>query len=213
MALVAPDGGSERYLGRLYGEGSKTVLPAEAHAKVLFRLVPGQDPKRMASLFEAFVKARLPADIAATIRLFPNSPATLIPSNSPFVTAGRQALQGEFGCEAVLVGTGGTLPVINHIKRALGIDSLPMAGRSRMTIRTAPTKSSNCAIWSAARAVMSACWMRFPGWGQRRAERPREPTHLNRMSRRAGAPGVLKWQRGSASVLAAPSRTSSIMTI
>jgi len=110
--------------GGYSGEGSKTVIPAEAHAKVSFRLVPGQDPQRLAQLFEAFVNARLPADAKAKITVISASRATMIPTDSVFVEKAMQALSDEFGTPTAIVGTGGTLPVVNAIKDVIGIDSL-----------------------------------------------------------------------------------------
>lgn len=110
--------------GGYSGAGSKTVIPAEAHAKVSFRLVPGQDPKRLARLFEEFVNARLPADAKATVTVISASPATMIPTESVYVEKAMTALSDEFGRPTAIVGTGGTLPVVNAVKDVLGIDSL-----------------------------------------------------------------------------------------
>lgn len=110
--------------GGYSGEGSKTVIPAEAHAKVSFRLVPGQDPHRLAGLFEDFVNSRLAADAKATVTVISASRATMIPTDSVFVEKAMAALSDEFGTPPAIVGTGGTLPVVNAIKDVLGIDSL-----------------------------------------------------------------------------------------
>lgn len=110
--------------GGYAGEGSKTVIPAEAHAKVSFRLVPGQDPQRLAQLFERFVAARLPPDAKATVTTISASRATMIPTQSVYVERAMAALADEFGTPTAIVGTGGTLPVVNAIKDVLGIDSL-----------------------------------------------------------------------------------------
>ncbi len=55
--MGAAHGGNQRHLGRLSGAGSKTVLPAEATAKLTFRLVEGQNPKKIRKAFRDFVKA------------------------------------------------------------------------------------------------------------------------------------------------------------
>lgn len=110
--------------GGYSGEGSKTVIPADAHAKVSFRLVPGQDPHRIAAAFEAFVAARLPVDVKAKVSVISASRATMIPTESVYVDKAMTALGEEFGQPCAIVGTGGTLPVVNAIKDVLGIDSL-----------------------------------------------------------------------------------------
>ncbi len=112
--------------GGYTGEGSKTVIAAEAHAKVSFRLVPGMDPDRIAQGFEDFVRAHVPADARLTFHRFGNSPGMRVPTDSRFVTAARTALEAEYGRPAVLVGGGGSIPVVEAFKRILGLDTLMM---------------------------------------------------------------------------------------
>ncbi len=110
--------------GGYSGEGSKTVIPSDAHAKVSFRLVPGQDPRKLADAFRAFVMARLPPGVEANLTVISASRATMIPTDSAYVTKAMAALGEEFGTSCAVVGTGGTLPVVNAISDILGIDSL-----------------------------------------------------------------------------------------
>ncbi len=110
--------------GGYTGEGSKTVIPAQAHAKVSFRLVPGQNPATIASALETFVRDRLPEDVGVSITIHSASPATTIDAQSQFVDAARRAMGDEFGREPVLAGSGGTLPVIEGIRKALDIPAL-----------------------------------------------------------------------------------------
>jgi acetylornithine deacetylase/succinyl-diaminopimelate desuccinylase-like protein len=109
--------------GGYAGPGSKTVIPAEAHAKVSFRLVPGQDPAAVAEAFRRFVAARLPPDARAEVTVISASPATIVPADSPYVALAAEALGAEFGRPAVLAGSGGTLPVMGAFA-ALGIPAL-----------------------------------------------------------------------------------------
>jgi len=112
--------------GGYTGEGSKTVIAAAAHAKVSFRLVPGMDPDSVAQGFEDFVRARVPADARLTFHRFGNAPGMRVPTDSRFVAAARAALQAEYGRPAVLVGGGGSIPVVESFKRILGLDTLLM---------------------------------------------------------------------------------------
>ncbi|WP_323993393.1 dipeptidase [Nguyenibacter sp. L1] len=110
--------------GGYAGDGFKTVLPAEASAKISFRLVSGQDPARIRDAFRAHVRAMLPAD--CTVRFTPHggSRASVVPADGPRLRAALAALGAEWGRPAVTVGSGGSIPVVSEVRQALDMDSL-----------------------------------------------------------------------------------------
>jgi acetylornithine deacetylase/succinyl-diaminopimelate desuccinylase-like protein len=110
--------------GGYTGDGSKTVIAAEAHAKLSCRLVPGQDPQRVAESIRRFVAERLPADCTAEVQVFSTTPGIEVAADSPWVRAARTALTAEYGKPAVLMGCGGSIPVVESMQRLLGLDSL-----------------------------------------------------------------------------------------
>jgi acetylornithine deacetylase/succinyl-diaminopimelate desuccinylase-like protein len=110
--------------GGYTGEGTKTVLPAVASAKISFRLVGKQNPERIAQSLRAFVKARLPADVKAEFFSHGASPAIVLPTRSEALRRARRALEAEWGKPPVLVGSGGSIPIVGAFKRELGMDSL-----------------------------------------------------------------------------------------
>ena len=110
--------------GGYMGEGSKTVIPSEAHAKVSFRLVPGQSPAKVLAGLRDFIVARLPDDAQVSIQVFSMSEGIEVPADSPFVAAAAGALEATFGRPAVLMGCGGSIPVVSSMKQLLGLDSL-----------------------------------------------------------------------------------------
>ena len=112
--------------GGYIGEGSKTIIPSEASAKVSFRLVPDQDPQAIFEAFKKFVADRLPPDAQVTYRAFGMTPGMEIEVNTPWVKAARAAMQREYGRPAVMIGSGGSIPVVEQIKRTLNIDTLMM---------------------------------------------------------------------------------------
>ncbi len=112
--------------GGYQGVGSKTVIASEASAKISFRLVPGQDPQRVADGFRAFMKANVPADATLTFQQFGTSPGIEIATGSRFVAAAAEALADEYSKPAVMIGCGGSIPVVESFRRLLGIDSLLM---------------------------------------------------------------------------------------
>ncbi len=111
-------------IGGYTGEGAKTVLPAKASAKVSFRLVGKQNPERIAQAFRAFVKQRLPVDVKAEFRSLGGSPAFVLPMRGEVLKLARRALEAEWGRPAVVVGSGGSIPIVGAFKRELGMDAL-----------------------------------------------------------------------------------------
>lgn len=109
--------------GGYTGEGFKTVIPAEAHAKVSFRLVGDQDPDQIWSAFEDHVRARLPRDCSAEFDVRGGSRAISLSSDSPPLAATRAALDAEWG-KSALLASGGSIPVVNSIRAILGMDSV-----------------------------------------------------------------------------------------
>jgi acetylornithine deacetylase/succinyl-diaminopimelate desuccinylase-like protein len=111
-------------IGGYTGEGSKTVIPSEASAKVSFRLVGAQDPDKIRDSFRAFVRARLPRDCKAEFIGHASAPAVSIDWNMAQLSAARRALTDEWGREALLIGSGGSIPIVGDFKRLLAIDTL-----------------------------------------------------------------------------------------
>jgi acetylornithine deacetylase/succinyl-diaminopimelate desuccinylase-like protein len=111
-------------LGGYTGPGAKTVLPAQASAKVSFRLVGGQDPEKIAQSFRAFVRERLPADAEAQFISHGASGALQLPFGSEALSRARRALSEEWNKDAVLVGCGASIPIVGSFKRDLGMDAL-----------------------------------------------------------------------------------------
>jgi acetylornithine deacetylase/succinyl-diaminopimelate desuccinylase-like protein len=110
--------------GGYIGPGSKTVIPAEASAKVSFRLVPNQDPGKVMAGLREFLEARMPPDCRFEITGHASAAPLRVPVDSPYVKAARRALEPVFARPPVLVGMGGSIPAVEAIKRLLGIDSL-----------------------------------------------------------------------------------------
>ncbi|WP_407048103.1 M20/M25/M40 family metallo-hydrolase [Methyloraptor flagellatus] len=109
--------------GGYTGEGFKTVLPAKATVKVSFRLVGDQDPAKIRASFRAFVEARLPKDAKASFHPHGGSPGLALPFDSPWLATAKAALTAEWGVPAVLIGGGGSIPVVGRFKTMLGMDT------------------------------------------------------------------------------------------
>ena len=110
--------------GGYTGQGFKTVLPAQAHAKVSFRLVAGQDPDGLRTHFRAWVEAQLPPDCRVEFHGHGNSPAGVMSVEAPAFDAARQALTEEWGKPAAFVGCGGSIPIAGYFKTYLDMDAM-----------------------------------------------------------------------------------------
>ncbi len=107
------------------GAGSKTVLPAEAMAKLTFRLVGRQTPTKIRKGLRAFVKARLPADCRVRYKSEGgDSMAVTVAETSPWVHLARRALKDEWGRDPVLMADGASIPVVGTFKSLLKINTL-----------------------------------------------------------------------------------------
>ena len=101
------------------GEGAKTVLPAKAMAKVSCRLVPDQDPAKIAKLFTAHVKKVAPPGVKVTVQYIHGGKPWRAELSGPLYDAARRALTAAFGKEPVIVGEGGSIPVVGDFDRVL----------------------------------------------------------------------------------------------
>ena len=110
--------------GGYTGDGFKTVLPAEAHAKVSFRLVGDQNPDAIRDHFRAWVRAQMPADCTAEFHGHGNSPAGVMSIDNPAFEAARAALTDEWGLPAAYVGCGGSIPIAGYFKTYLDMDAM-----------------------------------------------------------------------------------------
>ena len=106
------------------GAGFKTVLPAQASAKVSFRLVGNQDPHKLRAAFRDFVRARVPDDCRAEFIAHGASPASVMATDHPAFEAARAALSAEWPKPAAFVGSGGSIPIAGYFKTLLGMDSM-----------------------------------------------------------------------------------------
>ena len=110
--------------GGYTGAGFKTVLPAEASAKVSFRLVGKQDPEAIRRAFHDHVRAALPADCSVEFTGHGASAACHMATDHPVFAAARTALSEEWPNPAAYVGCGGSIPVAGHFQDILGMDVL-----------------------------------------------------------------------------------------
>ncbi|UXN07886.1 M20/M25/M40 family metallo-hydrolase [Bartonella sp. HY761] len=110
--------------GGYEGEGFKTVIAAQASAKISFRLVHKQDPIQIRNAFRKFVKERIPADCSVEFIEHGASPAIQLPYDSAIVSKAKIALSQEWGKQAELVAMGGSIPIVGDFQDYLKMESL-----------------------------------------------------------------------------------------
>ncbi|AXX98275.1 M20/M25/M40 family metallo-hydrolase [Profundibacter amoris] len=110
--------------GGYTGDGFKTVLPAEASAKISFRLVGQQDPDKIHEAFVKHVKDNLPSDFTVEFTPSRGAPASQMSTDNPAFEKSRQALSDEWPRPAAYVGCGGSIPIAGHFKEVLGMDAM-----------------------------------------------------------------------------------------
>ncbi|WP_025029872.1 dipeptidase [Nitratireductor aquibiodomus] len=110
--------------GGYTGEGFKTVIPAEASAKVSFRLVHKQDPDKIRTAFRKFVEERLPSDCRVEFHPHGGSPAFQLDYDMPLVTKAQGALSDEWPKPAVAIAMGGSIPIAGEFRRMLDMETL-----------------------------------------------------------------------------------------
>ncbi len=102
------------------GEGAKTVLPSKAMAKVSCRLVPNQTPAQIEKVMQAHVAKVAPAGVNVDCRHLHGGNPWKAKLNGPIYDAARRALATAFEKEPVIVGEGGSIPVVGHFESILG---------------------------------------------------------------------------------------------
>jgi acetylornithine deacetylase/succinyl-diaminopimelate desuccinylase-like protein len=106
------------------GDGSKTIIPAWARAKLTSRLVPNQSSAKIVKLVQQHLKRLCPPTVRIEIQAGHGAEPYLVAPTSPRAQAALRALKTAFECEPVLMREGGSIPIVNDFKRILNADSL-----------------------------------------------------------------------------------------
>lgn len=111
--------------GGYTGQGGKTVTPAEAHAKLTMRLIPGQDPAAAQAAVKAHLERHAPPGVALEFQYRPGGTrAFTLAADHPLRAAAANVLRRAKGGEPAVMRLGGTVPITTMFQERLGIDSL-----------------------------------------------------------------------------------------
>ena len=123
--------------GGYTGQGAKTVLPSEAHAKISMRLVPKQTSAEISKLFMDHFLSIAPPYVKVEVTPFESGDGFLIPISSAAYKAASRAIQEVYGIEPVPSRGGGSIPILAEFQKVLGLDPLLMGfGLERDTIHS-----------------------------------------------------------------------------
>jgi acetylornithine deacetylase/succinyl-diaminopimelate desuccinylase-like protein len=123
---IRPDVGVSGIVGGHTGRGVKGVIPTSAVAKIGFRLVPDQDPQKVAELFREHIARVTPKTVRARVRTMSPIQPALVNRKHPAVQAAVLAYKKGFGAAPVFVRSGGSIPVVNTFQEILGIPAVLM---------------------------------------------------------------------------------------
>ena len=110
--------------GGFQGEGSKTIIPSSAFAKLTMRLVPNQDPLKILDLLEEQVNRMAPPEVVVTVEKGHVGYPFIAPIDNPRVEAGKRAMEKGFGSEAYFIRDGASIPIVTSIQKKLGATCL-----------------------------------------------------------------------------------------
>jgi succinyl-diaminopimelate desuccinylase len=106
------------------GEGSKTIVPSYASAKLTLRLVPNQEPHKIQELVSRHLRRICPAGVTIEITSGHGGKPYLFSPTGPMAKAAMNSLKGAFGREPVLLREGGSIPIVTDFKDTIGADTL-----------------------------------------------------------------------------------------
>ncbi len=112
--------------GGYTGEGSKTVLPSKASAKISMRLVPNQDSHKISELFQKHFESIAPKSVKVKVTPSHGGEAYVSPLDMPAYKAAERAYETTFGKRPIPTRSGGSIPIVSGFERILGTKSILM---------------------------------------------------------------------------------------
>ena len=138
-------------------EGTKTVIPSKASAKISMRLVPNQDYRKISRLFEKYFRSIAPKSVKVKVKSLHGGMPYVAPTDMPAYKAAQKAIAETFGKKPLPFYSGGSIPIISGFESILGIKSLLIGSRRMRSTR--PTRatgwSSSTGAWRPSRCSTS----------------------------------------------------------
>ena len=140
------------------GEGSKTIVPAWARAKITTRLVPDQRPAKISRLVRRHLERLCPPTVQMELEAGHGAEPYLVSPTGAQAQAARRALRAAFGREPVLIREGGSIPIVNDFKKILGADTLLLGLALPDDNPHAPNEKFNLDAFAKGRLMSAYLW-------------------------------------------------------
>lgn len=148
--------------GGYTGEGSKTVLPSKAYAKVSCRLVPHQDHARISALFEDYIASVAPASVEVKVTPSHGGQGYVCPIDLPAYQAAEKAVGIAFGQTPLAVRRGGSIPIISTFEQVLGIKTVLMGFGLEQNAIHSPNESCRLDIFEKGIEAVAEFYRTYP---------------------------------------------------
>ena len=152
------------------GEGSKTIVPAWARAKITTRLVPNQSPARIIKLVHRHLMKICPPTVRLEIQSGHGAAPYLVSPTSRQAQAALRALKSAFGCEPVLMREGGSIPIVNEFKKILRADALMLGLALPDDNAHSPNEKFSLDCFAKGQLMSAYLWQELSGVGGPNAE-------------------------------------------
>ena len=133
--------------GGYTGEGSKTVLPAKAFAKVSCRLVANQDHEKISRLFADYMQAIAPSGVRVSVTPMHGGQGYICPLDLPAYKAAERGFEIAFGKRPLAARRGGSIPIIAEFERVLGVKTILMGFGLEQNAIHSPNESMDLEVW------------------------------------------------------------------
>lgn len=140
------------------GEGSKTIIPAWARAKITVRLVPNQKPARVIKQVHEYLKKLCPPTVRLEVETGHGAEPYLVSPTGARAKAALRALKSAFGTEPVLMREGGSIPIVNEFKKILGADTLLLGLALPDDNAHSPNEKFNLDCFARGQAMSAYLW-------------------------------------------------------
>ena len=140
------------------GEGSKTIVPSWARAKLTFRLVPNQKPDKIRIAVIKQLKKLCPPTVRMEIKAGHGGEPYIVSPTSAQAQAAMRALKSAFGREPILMREGGSIPIVNDFKKHLGADTLLLGLSLPDDNPHSPNEKFDLACYTAGMRMSACLW-------------------------------------------------------
>ena len=145
--------------GGYMGKGAKTVLPSWGGAKVSMRLVPDQEPGKIAELFTSYVQSVAPKGVTVEVTNLHGADPVVVEAEGPIVDAAMDAMEEVWGARPVRIREGGSIPIVSTFSSVLSARSCCWASGCTTTACTRRTRSSTSVTSTTGSDPWRGCWI------------------------------------------------------